>query len=167
MDFIERKTEQSALEKLVGQYIQLRVKERFYLIRIEDTGGVVGIQRITPSTAKADGLLGTMTLQGKTYPVVDLRARIGLEYKAPTNRTHIVLVRVGKHDQALHVGLIVDEVAGISSIGYHSIRGIEQYEIDGEGTSAVAVAESDGQDAIILDTDILLNSAELHNLVNN
>ncbi|MBD3273771.1 MAG: hypothetical protein GF372_00570 [Candidatus Marinimicrobia bacterium] len=164
MEFIESKTEQSSIEKLVGQYINLRVEERCYLIRIEKTGGVVGLQRITPSSTKADGLLGTMTLQGNRYPVVDLRARIGLESKAPTNRTHIVLVRIGKDDQAFQAGLIVDEVTGVSSIGYHSIRGIEEYEIDGEGASAVAVAESEGQDAVILNTDILLNSTVLRNL---
>ena len=166
MEFIEHKTEQSSLEKLVGQYINLRVEERFYLIRIEDTGGVVGLQPITPSSTNADGLLGTMELQDKTYPVVDLRDRIGLGYKAPTNRTHIVLARVGKDDGAFQVGLVVDEVTGVSSIGYHSIRCIEPYEIDGEGHSAVAVAESEGQDAIILNTDILLNSMKLRNLAN-
>jgi purine-binding chemotaxis protein CheW len=166
MKIIENKTEQSALEKLVGQYINLRVEERSYLIRIEDTGGVIGLQHITPASAEAEGLLGTMTLQGSTYPVVDLRVRIGLEYKAPTNRTHIVLARVGKGDQAFQAGLIVDEVTGVSSIGFHSIRGIEEYEIDGEGASAVAVADSEGQDAIILNTDILLNSADLRNLAN-
>ena len=74
-----------ALQKVAdreGKYLTFSLDREEYGIRILRVKEIIGIMRITPIPQTPEYMKGVINLRGKVIPVIDLRARFGMDVAA-------------------------------------------------------------------------------------
>jgi len=84
------------------------------ILRVQEIKGWDGVTRV-PYTPPY--VLGVMNLRGVIVPVIDLRARFGLESKPFDSSTVVIVVRVDAAVGEKTVGIVVDAVSEVYNVG--------------------------------------------------
>lgn len=89
------------------------------ILRVQEIKGWIGATHVpgTPACVR-----GVMNLRGAIVPVVDLRARLGLESRATDANTVVVVVRVQSALGDKTVGMVVDAVSEVRAFAPGELR---------------------------------------------
>jgi purine-binding chemotaxis protein CheW len=126
------------------------------ILRVQEIKGWDGATRV-PRTAAH--LLGVMNLRGTIVPVVDLRRRFGLEARAFTAATVVVVVRVHVARGEKTVGLVVDAVSDVSSFEVSQVSETPRMGGHGDVACVASVATAAGKMVMLLDIDELMKAS--------
>mgnify|MGYP001462558823 CR=1 FL=1 len=88
----------------VKKVIVFKLKDEEYALSIEQVSSIERYQTITRVPQTAPFVKGVINLRGVVTPIIDLRARFGIEEIEPTEQSRIVIV----YFDDMEVGLIVD-----------------------------------------------------------
>lgn len=88
-----------------------------YGIEIEFVTEIIGIQPMTPVPNTPSYVRGITNIRGTIVPVIDMRARFGLEEAPYDERTCIVLISKDN----MHIGMIVDAVEDVVQLAPEDI----------------------------------------------
>jgi len=139
------------VETLKGKYLTFRLGEEEYGIAIKFVKEIIGIQKITNVPKVPDYFKGIINLRGLVIPVLDVRLRIGQDFKEYDDRTCIIVIETSSH----LVGLIVDSVSEVLSINDEDIssipEGFSQNYLMGIGKTSTGVK-------LLIDCDKLLQN---------
>lgn len=83
--------------------------------QIQEIIRMVEITRVPRTPAFMEGVIN---LRGQLIPIIDLRARFGMERMAPTKNTRIIVTDVGTK----RVGIIVDSASEVLTIPIEAIE---------------------------------------------
>ena len=95
-----------------GKFLTFALGREVYGIEIRYVTEIIGIQPITIVPEVPEYVKGIINLRGKIIPVIDVRLKFRKEAMEYNDRTCIVVVDI----QAIAVGLIVDQVAEVTTI---------------------------------------------------
>lgn len=100
----------------VWQYLTLGLGRETFGIDIENVQEILDY-RMPASLPQAPAfLVGMIDVRGQSYPVVDLRIKLGLPPEAPTPATRIILLNVPMPGRALRVGFVADRVIEVTEL---------------------------------------------------
>ncbi|MCF4127259.1 chemotaxis protein CheW [Methylobacterium sp. SyP6R] len=100
----------------VWQYLTLGLGRETFGIDIENVQEILDY-RVPASLPQAPAfLVGMIDVRGQSYPVVDLRTKLGLPPEAPTPATRIILLNVPMEDRILRVGFVADRVFEVAEL---------------------------------------------------
>ena len=100
----------------VWQYLTLGLGRETFGIDIENVQEILEY-RVPASLPQAPAfLVGMIDVRGQSYPVVDLRTKLGLPPEAPTPATRIILLNVPMADRILRVGFVADRVFEVTEL---------------------------------------------------
>jgi len=89
-----------------------RVGEEEFAVDIMNVQEIVRLQRVTAIPQAPPYVTGVVNLRGNVLPVIDLRARLGLELRSYDDATRVVVVKL---NESL-TGLIVDSVCEVLTV---------------------------------------------------
>lgn len=89
-----------------GQYLTFQLMSEQYGVAIETVREINQYGEVTPVPRTPDYVKGVMNLRGKIIPVVNLRAKFGMDSQSNTRDTCIIVIDT----QIGQVGMIVDSV---------------------------------------------------------
>lgn len=89
------------------------------ILQVQEIRGWDGVTRVPHAPAH---VLGVMNLRGTVVPVIDLRARFGLESKTFDGSTVVIVVRVEGTAGAKIAGLVVDAVSEVCDVAADALR---------------------------------------------
>jgi purine-binding chemotaxis protein CheW len=93
-------------------FLTFTIAEVIYAIDILNVIEIIGMQRITPVPDVAEYVRGVINLRGQVIPVLDVRARFGIQQVPYHDRTCIIVVDF----RGSKVGLVADGVNDVSSV---------------------------------------------------
>lgn len=118
---------------------------------------IIRTMEITRVPRAPEFVEGVINLRGKVIPIVDLRARFGMESKSHDSHTRIIVVEVN----SLIVGFVVDSVSEVLRIQSNTVEppppivsGIDSEYINGVG-------KLDDRLLILIDINKLLSYPEI------
>jgi purine-binding chemotaxis protein CheW len=147
-----------------GKYLVFHLGREEFGIRVLKVQEIMGIQDITAVPQTPRHIKGVINLRGKVIPVVDLRLKFGLPEREYTQRTCIVVVRVGAGAVSMPTGIVVDGVAEVLNLAAADIEDTPDF---GDGTATpylLGMAKVKGKVKILLEIDRVLTSQDLHAL---
>ena len=100
----------------IAQFLTILIGGETFAIGILDVKEIIEIDHITRVPMMPDFICGIINLRGKVVSVIDLGARLGRVASNMTKKSCIVLVEVGAGEDALTIGMLVDEVNEILEI---------------------------------------------------
>lgn len=101
------------------QYIVVQMGTEQYGIDIKYVDNIVRNQRITRIPKAQSYFKGVINLRGEIIPVMSLRLKFGLEPDEYTNATRIIIIKLEAQSA---IGIIVDEVREVVTLGEESIE---------------------------------------------
>ncbi len=136
------------------QYIVIRLGAEQYGIDIRYIDNIVRMQRMTRIPKVPAYLKGVINLRGEVLPVMSIRLKMGLEDDEYKRATRIIILKL---EQEGNVGIIVDEVKEVVTLGENQIEKITYDNKDGKANFINAVGKHNDELISLLD----LNSITL------
>lgn len=109
--------EQSENDSGKGLFMTFQTGRESFGISIDYVNEIIVMQAITPVPEVDYYIKGLINVRGKIIPVIDVRARFGMEPVEYTDRTCIILINVAN----MMVGLIVERIEETITIDDESV----------------------------------------------
>ncbi|MEH3148576.1 MAG: chemotaxis protein CheW [Methylobacterium frigidaeris] len=100
----------------VWQYLTLGLGRETFGIDVEHVHEILDYRPAAALPQAPDFLLGMIDVRGQSYPVVDLRTKLGLPAAAPTPATRIILLNIPMPDRPLRAGFVADRVFEVTEL---------------------------------------------------
>jgi len=124
--------------------------------RVQEVKGWDGVTRV-PHTPPC--VLGVMNLRGVIVPVINLRARFGLEVRAFDARTVVIVVRIQGPRGEKTSGVVVDGVSEVYALAAEAVRPVPDLGGRADAACISGVTMIGEKMVMILAIDDLINSS--------
>ena len=94
------------------EFIAFCIGEQEFCVDIMSVREIRGWSPATPLPQTPEYMRGVINLRGAVLPIMDLATRLGLASNEPSERSVIIVVRMGERT----IGLLVDAVSDILSV---------------------------------------------------
>lgn len=142
------------------KYLTFHLAGEDYGIEIQYVIEIIGIQNITDVPDMPAFIRGVINLRGKVVPIMDVRARFGIEDRAYDDRTCIIVVNI----DTTEVGLVVDEVSEVADIPESNVEPAPRTSKNSEDSYIQGMGRINKDVKILLDVHKLLFSGEMQEL---
>ena len=147
------------------QYLAFTLGGETFAMDIRSIREVIQFGGITEVPLMPPFIRGVINLRGSVVPVIDLCVRFGRPATAVANRTCIVLLELTQGDAIAELGVIVDTVSEVLSIGESEIEPAPAFGNDIRTEFIAGVAKVGERFVILLDVNHVLSVDELAALV--
>ncbi|MGM0454366.1 MAG: chemotaxis protein CheW [Thermodesulfobacteriota bacterium] len=154
------------LAELAGKYLTFNLGDEGYGLEILKVQEIIGMQEITKIPRTPAYVKGVINLRGKVIPVIDLRSKFDMAEQELTRKTCIIVVQVQRHDNALIMGIIVDEVSEVLNISADQIESAPSLGSRVDTHFILGMAKTESAVKILLDIDKVLSADEMAALSN-
>jgi len=148
----------------IGKYLTFSLADEEYGIGILKVKEIIGMMPITSVPRTPQFVKGVINLRGKVIPIVDLRAKFGMESIPYTERTCIIVVEIDSNDATVLIGIVVDAVSEVLNIHGDDIEDTPAFGTHLDTQYIMGMAKMEGGVKILLNIDQVLSSKEIQNL---
>jgi len=144
-----------------GKYLTFVLNKEEYGIGILKIKEIIGMMPITTVPQTPEFVKGVINLRGKVIPVVDLRARFGMDTIDYTERTCIIVVEIEGDSGTVMIGVVVDAVSEVLNIKGEDIEETPTFGTKLNTDYILGMAKMEGSVKILLDIDRVLSDEEV------
>ena len=150
----------SDLRSLEGKYLTFDLAGEQYGIGILKVREIIGTMPITPVPRTPGFIKGVINLRGKVIPVVDLRAKFGMEPAEYTDKTCIIVVEIKGAQGLITMGIVVDSVSEVLNIKADRISETPSFGTTVDTDFILGIAKMGDGVKILLDIDKIFSVEE-------
>lgn len=143
-----------------GRFLTFELGHESFGLEISYVKEIVGMQPITKIPEVPVYVKGIINLRGKIIPVIDMCLKFGLELRAYTDRTCIIVIDI----KEISVGLIVDNVAEVLAIDDSNIVAPPAARTGAYNQYIKSIGKAGNEVKLLLDCDKLFQDSELESL---
>ncbi len=137
----------------VTQYIKIEMGAETFGIDIGFVDNILRMQRITRVPNVPSYVKGVINLRGEIVPIINLRAKMGLEEIEETKATRIIIIKM---EQVGKVGFIVDCVKEVVSISEEQVESMKYDSLDEATHYVTAVGKEEDSIISLLDLNAVV-----------
>ncbi|MBL8266119.1 chemotaxis protein CheW [Steroidobacter sp.] len=139
-----------------GQILTFHLDQEVFGVDIQRVREIRGWSPVTAVPETPSHVLGVLNLRGSIVPVIDLRARLGLERVTETATTVIIVLTVVSAQGKRDFGLVVDAVSDVADLSAKDIRATPPGITLSDRNSVPALATLGERMVLLLDVDGML-----------
>jgi purine-binding chemotaxis protein CheW len=153
------------MSSVAGKYMTFKLADEEYGLQILKVREIIGLMDIT-RVPRAQGFIrGVINLRGKVIAVVDLRLTFGMEKTASTDQTVIIVVQYQAAGHDYTMGILVDEVLEVLSIGPDQIEARPDFGTDAVNTDFIlGIGKAEKRVIFLLDIGKVLSATDHNSL---
>ena len=140
-----------------GKYLTFRLAQEEYGIEILKVVEIIKMMEVTAVPQTPDFVRGVINLRGKVIPVLELRAKFGMEAVEDTNDTCIIVVNVGE----VQMGIVIDAVSEVLDIKAEEIEPPPQFGSSVDTQFILGMAKAGDGVKILIDINSVLSVDEI------
>ncbi len=110
-----------------GKYLTFALAHEEYGLEILKVREIIGYMDITAVPQTPHHVKGVINLRGQVIPVIDLRAKFGMETAEITEESCIIVVEISQGDHTFSTGIVVDHVQEVLDIAGGDIEEAPQF----------------------------------------
>lgn len=137
----------------IREFVTFRLNQEFYGIDINNVENIEKVLPITRVPYTLNYVNGVINLRGIIVPVVDLRARFGLQPKAASDESRIIIVNVDD----LKIGMLVDSSSEVLQISTDEIDDAPNVRKDVDNEFVKNIGKKNGRIIMLIDLYKVLN----------
>jgi len=142
-----------------GKYLTFALAHEEYGLEILKVREIIGYIDVTAIPQTPRDIKGVINLRGQVIPVVDLRAKFGMETTEVTEQTCIIVVEITQSGRKFNTGIIVDRVQEVLDIDGKDIEEAPQFGSSVNTDFILGMAKVGESVKILLDIDRVLVGA--------
>ncbi len=148
-----------------GKYLTFSLAQEEYGLEILKVREINGYMDITAVPQTPHHVKGVINLRGQVIPVVDLRAKFGMETTEVTDQTCIIVVEIAQKDHAFSTGIVVDRVQEVLDIAGEAIEEAPEFGSSVDTGFILGMGKIGESVKILLDIDAVLGADNLGNMM--
>ncbi len=156
---------QKTLQDREGKYLTFALGSEEYGLEILKVREIIGYMDITAVPQTPPYVKGVINLRGQVIPVVDLRAKFGMETAKVTDETCIIVVEIKQQDRKFSTGIVVDHVQEVLDIEGENIEDSPQFGTNVNTDFILGIGKVGESVKILLDIDKVLAGQDLTQFV--
>ncbi|MCK5172874.1 MAG: purine-binding chemotaxis protein CheW [Planctomycetes bacterium] len=117
-----------AISDKEGKYLTFTLGHEQYGLEILKVREIIGYMEITAVPQTPHYVKGVINLRGQVIPVIDLRAKFGMETAEITEESCIIVVEIHQNKRQFSTGIIVDKVEEVLDIAGEDIEEAPQFD---------------------------------------
>jgi len=146
------------------QYLTFLLAGEEYAISILKVKEIIEYDTVTVVPKTPKWIRGVINLRGSVVPVVDLAVKFGLEERAVTRTSCIVILEGQLENQNTTMGIVADAVSQVMDLADGDIREVPEFGTRVQVNYLLGMAQLGKKFALLLDVDKVLSTDELLNL---
>lgn len=139
------------------QLVTFSIGEEEFGVDILKVQEIIRTMEITKVPRAPEFVEGVINLRGKVIPIIDLRRRFGLDFKAHDKDTRIIVIEINN----IVVGFVVDAVSEVLRIPTNTVEPPPPVVAGVDSDYISGVGKLQDRLLILLDLDKLLSSEDL------
>ena len=144
-----------------GKYLTFALAHEEYGLEILKVREIIGYMDITAVPQTPHHVKGVINLRGQVIPVVDLRAKFGMDTTDVTEETCIIVVEITQDDRNFQTGIVVDHVQEVLDIASGDIEDAPQFGSSVDTDFILGMGKIGDSVKILLDIDKVLAGLDL------
>jgi len=144
-----------------GKYLTFALAHEEYGLEILKVREIIGYIDVTAVPQTPHFIKGVINLRGQVIPVVDLRAKFGMETTGVTEQTCIIVVEITEGPRTCSTGIVVDHVQEVLDIGAASIEETPQFGASVNTDFILGMGKVGESVKILLDIDKVLSNMDM------
>ena len=166
---VTAQTEQlnKAIMEKEGKYLTFALGPEEYGLEILKVREIIGYMEITAVPQTPAHVKGVINLRGQVIPVIDLRAKFGMDTAEVTEETCIIVVETTQGNRNFSNGIVVDRVQEVLDITSDNIEDAPQFGSSVNTDFILGMGKVDNNVKILLDIDHVLAGDDFHSLKGN
>ncbi|MHC4662720.1 MAG: chemotaxis protein CheW [Planctomycetota bacterium] len=144
-----------------GKYLTFRLGPEEYGLEILKVKEIIGVMDITAVPRTPHFIKGVINLRGKVIPVMELRAKFGMETIEYTEQTCIIVVEFALNSGTVQMGILVDSVSEVLDINADDIEETPAFGGDFDAEFILGMAKTKGSVKILLNIEKVLSAADI------
>jgi purine-binding chemotaxis protein CheW len=144
-----------------GKYLTFALAQEEYGLEILKVREIIGYMEITAVPQTPAYVNGVINLRGQVIPVIDLRAKFGMETTDVTDQTCIIVVEITQGDRTFSTGIVVDHVQEVLDIAGENIEEAPQFGSTVSTDFILGMGKIGDSVKILLDIDKVLADAPI------
>jgi purine-binding chemotaxis protein CheW len=144
-----------------NKYLTFALGAEEYGVEILKVREIIGYMDITAVPQTPHYVKGVVNLRGQVIPVVDLRAKFGMEIAEVTDETCIIVVEIAHEVRKLNTGIVVDRVREVLDIRAEAIEEPPAFDASVNTDFIMGMGKVGEAVKILLDIDKVLIREEL------
>ena len=163
---VQNTREQTAMLEKEGKYLTFALANEEYGLEILKVREIIGYIDVTAVPQTPAHVKGVINLRGQVIPVVDLRAKFGMETTEVTEETCIIVVEITPSGRKFNTGIVVDRVQEVLDIAGEDIEEAPQFGSSVDTDFILGMGKIGEKVKILLDIDKVLGGGNLHHMGN-
>ncbi len=155
-----RESSPSLLDK-GGKYLTFALAQEEYGLEILKVREIIGYMEVTAVPQTPSYVKGVINLRGQVIPVIDLRAKFGMETAEITDETCIIVVEIAHGGRKFSTGIVVDRVQEVLDIDGGDIEEAPQFGVAVSTDFILGMGKVGDSVKILLDIDRVLGGSDL------
>ena len=139
-----------------GKYLTFALGPEEYGFEILKVREIIGYMDITAVPQTPHYIKGVINLRGQVIPVIDLRAKFGMEPTDVTEQTCIIVVEITQGNRRFSTGIVVDQVQEVLDIEGKNIEEAPQFGSSVNTDFILGMGKIGQSVKILLDIDSVL-----------
>lgn len=139
-----------------GKYLTFALAQEEYGLEILKVREIIGYIDVTAIPQTPHYVKGVVNLRGQVIPVIDLRAKFGMETTDVTEETCIIVVEITRPDHTFSTGIIVDRVQEVLDVSGQDIEDAPQFSAAVNTDFILGMGKVGDSIKILLDIDKVL-----------
>jgi purine-binding chemotaxis protein CheW len=150
-----------------GKYLTFALGKEEYGLEILKVREIIGYMDITAIPQTPDYVKGVINLRGQVIPVIDLRAKFGMESTERTDETCIIVVEINSGKNRFSTGIVVDRVSEVLDIAGGNIENSPEFGSSVDTQFILGMGKVGESVKILLDIDKVLQNSGCEELAKN
>ena len=143
------------------QLVVFTLSSEAYGVDIGTVREIIRMQDITRVPRTPECVEGVINLRGQVIPVVDLRAKFGMDTAEVTEETCVIVVEITQNDRQISTGLVVDRVSEVLDISADNIEESPNFGSSVNTDFILGMAKVESTVKTLLDIDKVLSSTDV------
>jgi len=158
---VQTKNRGAALQDREGKYLTFALAHEEYGLEILKVREIIGYIKVTAMPQTPHYVKGVINLRGQVIPVIDLRAKFGMETTGITDETCIIVVEITHGGRKFSTGIVVDRVQEVLDIHDGQIEDAPQFGASVDTAFILGMGKVGESVKILLDIDRVLAGGDL------
>jgi purine-binding chemotaxis protein CheW len=150
-----------SIQSKEGKYLTFALACEEYGLEILKVREIIGYMNITAIPQTPAYVKGVINLRGQVIPVIDLRAKFGMDTAGITDETCIIVVEITQKGRKFNTGIVVDHVQEVLDIDGDKIEEAPQFGSSVNMDFILGMGKVGESVKILLDIDKVLSGADL------
>ncbi len=139
-----------------GKYLTFSLGAEEYGLEILKVREIIGYIEVTAVPQTPHHVKGVINLRGQVIPVIDLRAKFGMETAEVTEQSCIIVVEIAQEGRKCSMGIVVDRVQEVLDIAGGSIEDAPRFGASVNTDFILGMGKVGDAVKILLDIDKVL-----------